>query len=93
MCAVVVGDPVAEGGTAVVGGKPVGCAEQVLHRERHATQRTLVAWAHPYGLRERALSADEANALTARSSRSIAASEASTNSRADNSPERTSAAC
>ena len=89
---VVVGDPVTERGAAVSSPEPFGGAEQVFdaigtpHSGRESPGRTASASVSARSGHE------NANALTAGSRRSIAESAASTNSRADSSPERTSAA-
>ena len=91
--AVVVGDPVAEGGTdpCVVGSPSVG-GEQVLDADRHAAQRPRVAGADRSASASARSSQRATIAPSAGFRRSVAASAASTSSRADSSPARTIAA-
>ena len=92
--AVVVGHPVAECRASLGGRHALGGGEQVLDADRDSAQRPWVAGAHAVGLGQRALSAerDERVQRRVRAARSPAAT-ASTSSRAEISPARTSAAC
>ena len=92
MGAVVVGDPVAEGRASLRRRNPLGGGEQVLDPDRDPAERARIAWAYASASARARSAHTRTNAFRTGFMRSIARSDASTSSRAESSPDRTSAA-